>query len=371
MIERYEDVPAWVDTVRAVGTVTPEDVRAEAEDRDVEMGDVEVGDVEVAALLRAAAAAPSSHNSQPWGLRWREGAVEVHADPERFLPVADPDRRELRLACGAALANVRVAVRAQGRRAHTTLLPVPGDPWFLGRVRPGSPSPPTAWEAALAVAVSRRRTDRHPFAPQPVPRGTRDQLAQAAQRERCWLVYLDAPTERVRLHELALAAHREQQADPRFVEEWHRWVGRADRTDDGIPARLARGAPRPDGSWRLRDVAGAVDDEDEDRAAPRGEDEPTIAVITTFTDSPLAHLQAGQAMQLVLLAATARGLSASFVAPPVEVPARRRELRDLLGGVLWPQAILRLGLGRPVPATPRRDVSSGSPPGSTGSSGGI
>jgi hypothetical protein len=31
-------------------------------------------------------------------------------------------------------------------------------------------------------------------------------------------------------------------------------------------------------------------------------------------------------------------------------------LRDLIGGGLWPQAVLRIGYGTPVPATPRRDI---------------
>src|SRR3954453_19221739 len=88
--------------------------------------------IEVEELLRAGERAPSSHNSQPWRLRWHDDAVEIHGDPARLLPAADPDGRELRLACGAALANVRLAVRAQGRRAHTQLMPDPADPWFLG-----------------------------------------------------------------------------------------------------------------------------------------------------------------------------------------------------------------------------------------------
>jgi hypothetical protein len=59
-------------------------------------------------------------------------------------------------------------------------------------------------------------------------------------------------------------------------------------------------------------------------------------------------------MEQVLLTGTARGLGASFVAPPVELREHREAVRDLLGGGLWPQVILRLGFGGLPPATPRR-----------------
>jgi nitroreductase len=314
---------------------------------------------EIAQLLRAGAAAPSSHNSQPWRLRWHEGAVEVHGDPERVLTAADPDARELRLACGAALANVRLTVRTQGRRAHTQVLPDPHDPWFLGRVRPGAPYPPIAGEAELAAAVGRRHTDRHPFSDRPLSAALRDQLGRAAGREGCRLIIVDGPDLRRRLRELAAEAHRRQQADPAFVAEWERWIG-ADRDGDGLPRSHARRAPRPDGAWRLRDHAGAVPPED--RAADAEEpfeEEPTIAVLGSYDDTRSAHVRAGQAMQQVLLTATVRGLSASFVAPPLEVASTRRRVRALLGGVLWPQVVLRLGQGRPVHPTPRRPDAGG------------
>lgn len=310
--------------------------------------------VEVAELLRAGASAPSSHNTQPWRLRWHDDAVEVHGDPDRLLPAADPEGRELRLACGAALANVRLAVRAQGRRAHTQLLPDPDDPWFFGRVRPGSALPPSGWEVELAAAVPRRHTDRHSFAG-PLSRTLRDQLTRAAWRESCRLVVVEDGEQRRRLRELTAEAHRYQQEDPAFVAEWERWIGHAARHEDGLPHDHARHAPRADHAWRVRDFGGTVVDHDRDAGAEdAAEDEPTIAVLASYEDSALAHVRAGEAMQQVLLTATARGLGASFVAPPLEVAAVRARVRALLGGVMWPQVILRLGRGRPVHPTPRR-----------------
>ncbi|PVZ06266.1 Acg family FMN-binding oxidoreductase [Actinomycetospora cinnamomea] len=309
---------------------------------------------EIAQLLAAGAAAPSSHNTQPWRLRWHDGAVEVHGDPDRALAAADPDGRELRMACGAALANVRLTVRAQGRRAHVQLLPEPEEPWFFGRVRPGAALPPTGWEVELAAAIPRRHTDRHPFSGRPISAALREQLGRAAWRERCRLVLVDGSEQRRQLRELTAEAHRRQRADPAFVAEWERWIGHSDRVDDGLPHPRARHEPRPDDAWRLRDFAGTIAADERFPGEDPVEDEPTIAVVASYDDTRLAHVQAGQAMEQVLLTATARGLASSFVASPLEVATTRVQVRALLGGVLWPQMVLRLGRGRSVHPTPRR-----------------
>ena len=80
-------------------------------------------------------------------------------------------------------------------------------------------------------------------------------------------------------------------------------------------------------------------------------------VLCSFHEGALGDLQAGQALQQVLLTATTLGLSASFLSQPIEVPPVRVKLRRALGTTLEPQAILRIGFGSPVPATPRRPVA--------------
>ncbi|MGW5641346.1 hypothetical protein ACWEV3_04260 [Saccharopolyspora sp. NPDC003752] len=70
-------------------------------------------------VVRLAGMAPSLHNSQPWRFRVLPHLIELHADPKRHLPVADPEDQELRLACGDATrcpgAGRRRAGRVSGR----------------------------------------------------------------------------------------------------------------------------------------------------------------------------------------------------------------------------------------------------------------
>jgi hypothetical protein len=309
---------------------------------------------QVEAALTAATAAPSVHNSQPWRFRCTPSAIQLYADPDRELAVADPDHREMLLACGAALLNLRLAIRALGVHPRVSLLPDPRQSDVLALVSPGGGAPLSAADRALFEAIPRRRTNRRPFVPTPVPRPTLAALRAAARTERAWLAPITLAQIPI-LRGLVRTAHRSQQDDPAFMAEWAYWTGREAGTDDGVPARSSGPLPEPQDEWVLRDFSAGLA-----RQRVEGKDfepDPLIAVIGTFHDLPLAHLQAGQAMQRVLLTATDAGLSASFLSQVVEVPTARRQLRDLIGGGLWPQTVLRIGYGSPVPPTPRRYLS--------------
>src|SRR5207245_724562 len=62
-------------------------------------------------VVAQAARAPSIHNTQPWLFNWDGCSFELRADTHRGLSAIDPDGRELVLSCGAALYNLRLALR--------------------------------------------------------------------------------------------------------------------------------------------------------------------------------------------------------------------------------------------------------------------
>lgn len=305
-------------------------------------------------VLAAAITAPSLHNSQPWRFRCTPSAIELHADEAQLLPAADPDGRELRIACGAALLNLRIAVAGLGVHPVVRLLPDPHRPDLLATVRPQGRRPVSPEELALLAAISRRHTNRRPFTSVPVPPRVVNQLRAAAKAEHAWLARL-APSQLPLLRSMLRQAHAVQQKDPAFRAEWASWTGREEGDALGVPARASGPQPEPQDQWVLRDFSGGS-------ARPRlpGKDfepNPLIVTVGSFHDLPLAQLQAGQAMQRVLLTATAEGLSASFLSQVVEVPTVRKQLRGLIGGGLWPQVVLRLGYGALAPSTPRRPLA--------------
>jgi hypothetical protein len=295
------------------------------------------------------------HNSQPWRFRVRPQVIELWADPERRLPAADPTGREHRVACGAALFNLRLALHGHGIRPLITLHAGGDHPDFLASVRFGGHRPPTPELRQLLAAVPRRHTNRLPFADEPVTTGERAALRKASMEEGAWLHMIEDDRERSEVARLAAAAHAAQQADPAYRAEFAEWTGVAEDRDDGVPARAGDYRPAAHDSWVKRDYTGGQGRSTTSAGIPF-ERQPMIAVLTSYAFGPYADVTAGQAMQRVLLTATAAGLTASFLSQLIEVERAREGLRRLIGGPRGPQVVLRIGRGWPVSATPRRSV---------------
>lgn len=303
-------------------------------------------------LLQAAVAAPSMHNTQPWLFRLRDDnrVIELHADPARRLPYGDPRGRASHIACGAALFNLRLAAEVAGWQPDVRLLPDPDKPLLLATVQLGGRCEAGETERELHAAIKQRHTNRQPFSSQPVPPGVLVELTEAARIEGAILHILDH-NEAVRVLHLASEAERAQLSDPAYLEELARWAG-GERDRDGIPDS-ALGPRSPDRPTPARDFAPGR------RPGPGRyawfEGSPQLVVLSTRSGNTADWLRAGQALQRVLLSATARGISASPITQPVEVNAWL--VRDSRSGTEQPQMILRLGYGLPTPPAPRRPVA--------------
>lgn len=305
----------------------------------------------VRALVGAAGTAPSIHNTQPWRFRVSGDVIELRGDPDRMLWVADPRGRALHLSCGAALFNLRLAIRMLGAKPLVCLLPHPrGEAALLAAVQLRPDWPATTDERELYEAIGRRHSTRAPFSESRIPVPVRTALERQASLEGAALRLLSARDVGLVL-EIAAAADKALATEVEHKVEFTRWIGTAG--DDGIP--VSSMGYRPDAEPApVRDFGPAAALE----ALPVGRYEslPQLAVLSTATDEPADWLRAGQALQRVLLAATSNGLATSLLYQPVE-------LADMDGrGEGWwpwsecPQIIIRLGYGPPSPATPRRRV---------------
>jgi nitroreductase len=159
---------------------------------------------------------------------------------------------------------------------------------------------------------------------------------------------------RERFAQLVWSGAQRQARDDDKRRELREWT-RAGRTGDGVPASSQGNAPFP--------VDGLLT-----RTPPATETPPpwvqedlangTIAVLLMPRDGRAEWLQAGRALENLLLTLTAEGLVASFLNQAVQQEEFRPELAAVVGETGAPQMVLRIG--EPlvtVPRTPRRPLA--------------
>ncbi len=302
--------------------------------------------------------APSSHNTQPWLFKVKDSSIELYADKSRALKVIDPENRSLIMSCGAALYNLRLALRNLGYAEHTDLLPDADNPDFLAKVTLTGTTRANLEEKQLFETIPHRHTNRQPFEDAPLPDALISSLQLAAKLEGAELLVSSNITVREHVAQLVAEGDLIQLADPEFRKELIDWThSNRSKSQDGIPG-YALG---------FNDLASVVNplivrtfDIGKGKAAKDKQlatGSPALAVLYTKNDAIQDWILAGQALCKILLLARTHTVHASFLNQPIEVPELRIQLKESLNLEGFPHTILRLGYAREEKqATPRRKI---------------
>ena len=286
-----------------------------------------------------ASRAPSIHNSQPW--RWvAEGSrLHLYADLTRVMTVADPEGRQMYLSCGAALDHFTVAMAAAGWHTSVQRFPDALDPYHVATMEFRRATEVSEDSRARAAAISRRRTDRRPFA---APTGwpeTESLLRQAVIPYQVMFdILLDAARPTLAKASRLTEAIREN--DPSYTAELNWWTASV-TADEGVPQTAltsAAVADRVDVKRRFPTTPShpASDDVRVDRSR-------IVALSTHHEDARLDVLRCGEALSAVLLDCTVAGLSTCTLTHMTELAPSREIIRGLTGQRGTPQLLIRVG----------------------------
>lgn len=299
---------------------------------DVRALEVEWSPVELGELGEAVSRAPSVHNSRPWSLTLHRRTAVLREDPARRMQ-HDPEGRDQRISCGAAVMNLVLAVRSLGWSAQVELGASGG--LVSAAVNAGEPADPSPREAAWARAIPERRSHREPFSGKPVPELLREKIWDAAAGTRCGGRWINSDAEAAEVAGMLSRSATAFQADAGYTRELAGWVtpeGKRLRSEsEGLGGLAAAGLTAM--TTRLPD----------EPVLARLLREESVLLVGTRGDRAIDHLRAGQAVERAWLEATGSGLSVSMMTQPLHVPEVRTGLAERLGTSLIPQAIMRFG----------------------------
>jgi hypothetical protein len=311
-------------------------------------------------LMRDADAAPSILNTKPWLFREvpNDDRIELLANWGRHLKVIDPMHRELLISCGAALFNLRMAIRVSGHDPVVWLLPdkqtqgvAPcphcghgcglGDLLASVEIVVHRPHPPTRQEQRLYEAILQRHTVRQPFSHR-IEMNMVAELWQAAWSEGVHARLLHRKEVR-RLLRWTARVDDKLKLDQSYLAELHQWTGSS--CPPGLGVRATEFGPEPK-NHRHSPVRDFGLTSPGPRPVTKFEKHPQLVALETPTDTPLDWLRVGQALQRLLLTATYYGVEASFLTQQLE--AEDSTIPAYQSAHLWPwprsaQMVVRVG----------------------------
>ena len=305
----------------------------------------------IRALLTAAMAAPSGHNSQPWLFHLGPETIQLRPDFRRALPVVDPERRELFISLGCALENLCIQASTLQLAPQVSLSPEA----ITVRLEPSALVEPDP----LAEAIFRRQSNRSLYDGRPIPPALLAPLLKPSA-DTTIHAYARGTADFQRLADAVRRGNEAQMGDPAFRAELLSWIrfNRAHSlaTRDGL-SNAVLGAPNlPRWLSRLI-VRSMLNARTQNRADARQLARCShLLLLSTAGDDPNSWISCGRSLQRLLLGLTAAGIAAAYLNQPCEVPTLRAELADVLGA--RPQILLRIGYGHKQAYSLRRPLEA-------------
>lgn len=305
-------------------------------------------------LVRLATLAASSHNTQPWLFRTTADSVEIAPDLTRRCRVVDPDNAHLYKSLGCAAENLVHAASMQGLAAEPRFDTASDAVVVHLRERPGLA--PTE----LSQALTTRQCTRGPYDGSPVAPEDLAELERAGTGDGVRCLVLTDRSEVAAVSALVERGNLDQLADDAFREELLSWIRfnprAAVESGDGLAGRVTGRPSLPTRLGRL--VAPLVLTPSGQAKTDREllESSAGVAVFLTVADRPASWVEAGRAYERFSLTADLLGVRSAFVNQPIEVPALRRDLREILGLEDLPQLMVRFGHAPRGPYSLRRPV---------------
>lgn len=303
-------------------------------------------------LIRYAALAASSHNTQCWKFRIEHQLISVLPDWSRRCPTVDPDDHHLFVSLGCATENLIQAAQAFGQHGEvnfdTDLIKV-------------TLKPSKAQISKLFEAIPKRQCTRTEYDGRTVSNADLKSLEVVGRGNGVNVLLITEPPRIENILEYVIQGNTAQMNDRAFVEELKAWIRFSNdevvRRGDGLFAGSSGNPVVP--RWlgmRLLNLFFTAKSEN-DKYAKQIRSSAGIAVFVSDRNDKEHWVEIGRCYERFALQATALGIKNAFLNQPVEVSALRPQFASYLGiGDRRPDLVVRFGYGPETPRSLRRSL---------------
>lgn len=320
-------------------------------------------------LLRYAILAPSSHNSQPWEFHIGDSEIDIFADKDRWLKVADADQRELYISVGCALENLLIAAEHFGYAHQEEHFPEGEDSLVaLVKLTPQGKIEKQR-DPVLFEQIPKRYTNHNLYETRKIPKAEMAQLHACIYEEGFWIfstnegpyILFTEEELRRRIDELITRADAIQLTDRAYTKELGFWFGQGVFGTPWLMAKIGQLA------LTYLNISKGQTKKDSEMLLSA----PALVALASAADDRKSQVMAGQIFERIALTVTNLGMVIHPMSQILEVPEIKVELRELLEvpkvkaevAKLWPeenvfpQQAFRLGYAEPEKEhTPRRSL---------------
>lgn len=304
-------------------------------------------------LINCAILAPSSHNTQPWKFRIKDGIIEVLPDFSRSLNVSDPTYRQMLLSIGCAVANIEYGCRYLG--IDYDILFGGQEESFYCEVKLKDFGEVKKKFAPSIVAIKDRVTTRENFEQFSLDEKTVNSILAEVENAQntCIVVRNDNIEKAVRITTEAISSIFPSKE---FRSELAGWLrNNFTRKKDGmplfdVPSVLSFVLP-----FLLKKID--VSKQESLKTLKYLKNAVAVFVVGSPNDSYSDFVNSGRVIEKIIVGAEKVGLSSRIMAAPIEDSRAREELSLLINSSLRPQAFVAVGkISKRVHHSPRRSV---------------
>ena len=306
-------------------------------------------------LVRYAALAASSHNTQPWRFDLAPNRIDLLPDYARRCPAVDPDDHHLFASLGCATENLVIAGRAAGFESHVVF---DADKRIVRVAFEGSaPQSSPLFESIPVRQCTRTEYDGRSLTPDELRL-----LENAGAGRGVDVMLLTSAQQKGEVAEYVAAANSVQFADAAWateLQDWIRFSARdAIRTGDGLygPVMGSPDVPPWIGKLFMHLAFSASAQNQKDSRNIKSSS--AIAIIHSGRNGAEHWIEAGRCYERLALQATALNLRTAFINQPVEVAHMRPQFAQYLGlGERRPDLVVRIGHAPLATKSLRRPLS--------------